>query len=169
MYLTLIFYVFLFRDPPQININFLDDLGDVETTIEALKMSHDLGNTKAFLEFGLEPIVTPEHPNCADKVPYSDDYWECYARHWTSTLYHPVGTCRMGQDSESVVDAKLKLRGATGIRVIDASIMPRIIGGNTNAPTVMIGEREADFILQGWKTTDRVNSEATKKFKKYEL
>ena len=67
-------------------------------------------------------------------------------RRSTSTIFHPVGTCKMGADPLAVVDAELRVRGVSGLRVIDASVMPTIPGGNTNAPTIMIAEKGADFV-----------------------
>ena len=86
-----------------------------------------------------------------DLAPYSlpDLEIEHFIRDHADTIYHPVGTCRMGNGPMDVVDAQLKVRGIDGLRVIDASIMPRVVGGNTNAPVIMIAEKAADMIKAG--------------------
>jgi len=78
----------------------------------------------------------------------SDEALERYIRAHAETIYHPVGTCRMGADDMAVVDDQLRVHGVRGLRVVDASIMPTLIGGNTNAPAIMIGEKAAEMILQ---------------------
>ena len=81
----------------------------------------------------------------------SDEELLQFARTNSTSIYHPTSTCRMGPDEMSVVDERLRIKGIRGLRVADASIMPRIISGNTNAPTIMIGEKAADLIKQDAK------------------
>ena len=77
----------------------------------------------------------------------TDDDIDAFIRRSTATVFHPIGTCRMGVDEESIVDPQLKVRGLENLRVIDASIFPDIVGGNTNACTMMVAEKGADYIL----------------------
>ncbi len=77
----------------------------------------------------------------------TEEHMAEHARRYAKSIYHPVGTCRMGSDDDAVVDAGLRVRGVPRLRICDASVMPKIPRGNTNAPTIMIAERCADFIL----------------------
>src|SRR5690606_26713510 len=81
------------------------------------------------------------------KTAQSDEALYKFMREKTETIYHPVGTCKMGSDDMAVVDSKLKVHGLEGLYVVDASIMPTLIGGNTNAPTLLIAEKAADGML----------------------
>lgn len=93
----------------------------------------------------LNPNTVPE---CEKYERLSDDFWECLARHYTQTIYHPSGTTKMGprNDSMAVVDAQLQVYGIKNLRVVDCSIMPTITTGNTNVPVMMIAEKAADMI-----------------------
>jgi choline dehydrogenase len=94
----------------------------------------------------LEPYVESELEPGPDVS--SDEALIEYLRNFGNTGFHPVGTCRMGSDPRAVVDARLRVHGIEGLRVVDASIMPSIVSGNTNAPVIMIGEKASDMILK---------------------
>ena len=125
-----------------INPNYLSTKTDCDTVVSALKI------TRAICQH--EPVnsfITEEYePGVAvNKNDY--DGLLNWARERGTTIYHPVGTCKMGSDSTSVVSDKLKVHGIENLRVVDASIMPNITSGNTNAPTIMIAEKAADLII----------------------
>ncbi|XP_059622255.1 glucose dehydrogenase [FAD, quinone]-like [Phlebotomus argentipes] len=137
---------------PKIFANYLDDQDDVDTLIRGVRTYMKFLGTDTFKRHEGHYIRLPLS-DC-DRLEYdSDEYWECYTRHMATTLYHPVGTAKMGpeSDKEAVVDPRLKVKGVKGLRVVDASIMPDIVSGNTNAPVIMIGEKGADLIKEDWK------------------
>ncbi|XP_068622907.1 ecdysone oxidase-like [Battus philenor] len=130
-------------DDPVINMGYFRDEEDIETTLEGLKFMLHYSNTSYFRKVGgglAKLDLTP----CNHIVWGSDSYWRCYIRHSVGSLLHPVGTCEMGP--YGVVDERLRVHGVFGLRVVDASIMIKIPSGNTNAPTMMIGEKAADMI-----------------------
>jgi choline dehydrogenase len=129
-------------DAPAIRANYLSDSRDMDVMLEGIKLSRKLAATKAFDAYR----GTELHPGPAAK---DDAALRAHIAKFTETLYHPVGTCKMGNDANAVVDSELRVHGVEGLRVVDASIMPTVVGGNTNAPTIMIAEKAADLIKNG--------------------
>jgi choline dehydrogenase len=124
---------------PLIQPNYFEDEADLEVMIEGLKVARKIANAPAFDAYrGDEIRPGPD--------VQSDEGLREYLRDTVETLYHPVGTCKMGLDSMAVVNPQLQVHGIQGLRVVDASIMPSIINANTNAPTIMIAEKAADMI-----------------------
>jgi choline dehydrogenase len=129
-------------DDPYIDPNFCGDPYDWKISIEGFKWGRKLLNSPAF-----KPFIKKEYLPGNDKT--SDEDIKAYIRQWSKTDYHPVGSCKMGQDDMAVVDTQLQVHGLEGLRVIDASIMPKLISGNTQAPSIMVGEKGAAIIKAG--------------------
>jgi len=125
---------------PIIQPNYFSTQKDRDTLIKGVKISREIMNQPAFDEFRGKEINPGIHIQTDQEI-------EEFIRNHGETIYHPVGTCKMGTDEFSVVDDKLRVRGVENLRVVDASVMPTLIGGNTNAPTIMIAEKISDHIL----------------------
>ncbi|TGQ04987.1 MULTISPECIES: GMC family oxidoreductase N-terminal domain-containing protein [unclassified Mesorhizobium] len=130
-----------FQDKPEIRFNFLKHDEDMETLKRGIKLSRKIARQAALREFIVEEVLPGPTVNTDDEI-------EADIRNRGMSNLHPTSSCKMGVDNAAVVDPRLKVRGVEGLRVADASIMPRIIVGNTNAPTIMIGEKAAAMVLE---------------------
>ena len=128
-------------EPPKFITNMLDHQDDVASMVAGVEMAREIAARPPLADLVGEELLPG--PGVVDSASIEDDL-----RQRVETLYHPVGTCRMGSDEGAVVDSELRVRGVDGLRVADASIMPIIPGGNTNAPSIMVGEKAADLIAQ---------------------
>ncbi|XP_055933463.1 L-sorbose 1-dehydrogenase-like [Argiope bruennichi] len=133
---------------PLIDFNLFDDESDLDKVVDVMKQCINLvTNTNAFKKIGAK-MFTIKAPACEEHEIYSDEYLRCVARNYPFNIYHPSGTCKMGAagDDTTVVDPQLKVKGIKNLRVIDASVLPNIPTGNTNAPVIMIAEKASDMI-----------------------
>ncbi|XP_077993676.1 glucose dehydrogenase [FAD, quinone]-like [Glandiceps talaboti] len=138
-------------EPPLMDPHYLEEQEDVETMIRGVRFVQKLLATKAMKDTGIK-LEYYKFDNCPHEMD-SDRYWEHVIRHVTQTIWHLIGTCKMGakDDKSAVVDPSLRVRGIDNVRVIDAAIMPHLTSGNTNAPSIMIGEKGADLIKKDKK------------------
>ena len=127
--------------PPVIDPNFLADPDDMARLIRGFKLTRKILTQPALAEYGARELQR-------SAAAQSDDEIEAFIRGQADTIYHPVGSCRMGNSANDVVDASLRVHGIAQLRVVDASIMPQVVSGNTNAPVIMIAEKAADMIRE---------------------
>ena len=128
------------RDKVEIDPRYFSDSRDLETLLRGIQITAELFKQPAFDPYR-GAIYLPNAP--LDNL----EEMSSYLREYSETLYHPVGTCKMGQDDRAVVDAELRVHGIANLRVVDASVMPQIVRGNTHAPTLMIAEKAAELML----------------------
>src|SRR3712207_465728 len=126
---------------PAIRPNYLSARSDAQVLVAGIRLTRRIFEAPALAQHSVREILPGPEVE-------SDDSLLAHARTYGTTIYHPVGTCRMGEDPASVVDSRLRVRGIDGLRVIDASVMPTLTTGNTNAPTIMIAERGAAMIRE---------------------
>ena len=129
------------RMPPAINFNFLSSPVDAELTVRAVRIARAVMTAPAMKDLRVSEIAPGPSQT-------TDDQLLEWVKLVAETTYHPVGTCKMGTDPMAVIDDQLRVRGIHGLRIADASIMPTLTSGNTNAPSIMIGEKAADMVLR---------------------
>ncbi|GEN24518.1 choline dehydrogenase [Halomonas cupida] len=139
---------------PGIDPNFLSDPRDLEVMIKGAKLTREIMHASPLVEYKHKELFGI-HDNMTDAE------WEANIRARGDTIYHPIGTCRMGHDDLAVVDTELRVKGLEGLRVVDASVMPKLVSGNTNAPTIMIAEKAADMILGRKGAAETMSQQAT--------
>jgi choline dehydrogenase len=132
---------------PHIAPNYLSTERDCRTIVEGIKILREIYRQPAFRHLWDEEVVPGQDVTTDEEILEA-------ARRGGGTVYHPVGTCRMGSDENAVVDPDLRVRGVEGLRVIDASVMPMITSANTNAPTLMIAEKGAAHVLGQTNTAE---------------
>uniref|UniRef100_A0A336M5H8 CSON012427 protein n=1 Tax=Culicoides sonorensis TaxID=179676 RepID=A0A336M5H8_CULSO len=139
---------------PVIYPNYYQNHKDIETSIKGIRLLQKMLQTDAMKQLNVR-MLERKVPGCENYVFDSDEYWECYTRTFTFTIYHYSGTCKMGppSDKEAVVSPRLRVYNISNLRVVDASIMPEIIAGHPNGPTMMIAEKAADMIKEDWHYT----------------
>lgn len=136
---------------PKLYGNYLTDPKDIATLIEAIRYIIRLGESDSFRKYDAK-LYLPEYPTCRTHPPGSDSYWDCAIRTMVISARNHIATCRMGPhtDPYAVVDPELRVYGVEGLRVADASVIPRPISAHTGSPSIMIGEKAADMIKRTW-------------------
>jgi len=129
-------------DAPIIEPNYLHCDADIETLVDGIELARRIASANAFDEFRGEEYLPGAEVKSRGEIAG-------YVRDAAETTYHPAGTCKMGNEADAVVDSRLRVRGIENLRVVDASVMPTVVSGNTNAPTIMIAEKAAEIIRRG--------------------
>ena len=129
------------KAPPAIRPNFLSEQVDRDALVEGINIARRVGDAPALARYRVHELFPGTEVGTYDEILD-------FCRRSGATVFHPIGTCKMGSDPQAVVDERLRVRGLEGLRVADASIMPTLVSGNTNAPAIMIGEKGAAMILE---------------------